>query len=75
MGVSVNPLLTERLTSQYAAKGNQLHVQAAYPLALEDTIGREFGALAGVRDNFPKYVVTLIDAKLPQDPFWLYHRF
>lgn len=50
-------------------------IQIVCLLASEDTVRREFGAPAGVRDNFPKYVVTLIDAKLPQDPFWLYHRF
>lgn len=50
-------------------------IQIVYLLASEDTVRQEFGALAGVRDNFPKYVVTLIDAKLPLDPFWLYHRF
>ena len=31
----------------------------AYLLASEDTIEREFGVYDRVRDNFPKYVVTL----------------
>ena len=31
----------------------------AYLLASEDTIKREFGVYDRVRDNFPKYVVTL----------------
>ena len=31
----------------------------SYLLASEETIQREFGAFAGVRDNFPKYVVTM----------------
>lgn len=40
-------------------KGNRLYVQVAYLLASEETIQREFGAFDYVRDNFPKYVVTL----------------
>ena len=31
----------------------------AYLLASEDTIEREFGVYGRVRDNFPKYVITL----------------
>ena len=31
----------------------------AYLLASENTIAREFGIYDRVRDNFPKYVVTL----------------
>ena len=40
-------------------QGNKLYVQVAYLLASEDTIQREFGVYDRVRDNFPKYVVTL----------------
>ena len=40
-------------------RGEKLYVQAAYLLASEDTIRREFGAYDGIRDNFPKYVVTM----------------
>lgn len=36
-----------------------LYVQVAYLLAIEDTIVREFGAYDAVRDNYPKYVVSL----------------
>lgn len=36
-----------------------LYIQAAYLLASDDTIRREFGVFDRVRDNFPKYVVTL----------------
>lgn len=40
-------------------QGNKLYVQVAYLLASEDTIKREFGTFDRIRDNFPKYVVTL----------------
>lgn len=40
-------------------QGNNLYVQVDYLLASEDTIQREFGVYDHIRDNFPKYVVTL----------------
>ena len=40
-------------------RGNRLYIQVAYLLASENTIAREFGIYDRVRDNFPKYVVTL----------------
>ncbi len=48
-------------------KGNKLYVQVAYLLASEDTIRREFDAFAGIRDNFPKYVVTLDEFDMSRD--------
>lgn len=39
--------------------GEKLYVQVTYLLASEDTIKREFGAYDNIRDNFPKYVVSL----------------
>ena len=40
-------------------RGEKLYVQVAYLLAAEETIAREFGAYDNIRDNFPKYVVSL----------------
>ena len=40
-------------------RGEKLYVQVAYLLASEETVVREFGAYDGIRDNFPKYVVSL----------------
>ena len=48
-------------------QSNKLYVQVAYLLASEDTIEREFGVFAGVRDNFPKYVVTLDEFDMSRD--------
>ncbi len=39
--------------------GEKLYVQVTYLLASEETIRREFGVYDIVRDNFPKYVVSL----------------
>jgi predicted AAA+ superfamily ATPase len=40
-------------------QGGRFYVQVSYLLASAETIEREFGAFASVRDNFPKYVVSL----------------
>lgn len=40
-------------------RGEKLYVQVAYLLATEETIAREFGSYNNIRDNFPKYVVSL----------------
>ena len=37
----------------------KLYVQVTYLLASEETVTREFGAYDNIRDNFPKYVVSL----------------
>lgn len=43
-----------------AHKGEQLlYVQVCYLLASEETREREFGNLERIRDNFPKYVVSM----------------
>ena len=48
-------------------QGNKLYVQVAYLLASEETIQREFGIYHQVRDNFPKYVVTLDEFDMSRD--------
>ena len=40
-------------------RGEKLYVQVTYLLASEEIIDREFGAYDNIRDNFPKYVVSL----------------
>lgn len=40
-------------------RGDKLYVQVTYLLASEDTIKCEFDAYDTIRDNFPKYVVSL----------------
>lgn len=39
--------------------GKKLYVQVAYLLASKETVNREFGVYDSIRDNFPKYVVSL----------------
>lgn len=45
-------------------RGETLYVQVTYLLASEETVAREFGAYDGIRDNFPKYVVSMDELDL-----------
>lgn len=48
-------------------QGEKLYVQVTYLLASEDTIAREFGAFYTIRDNFPKYVVSMDDLDMGRE--------
>lgn len=48
-------------------RGEKLYVQVAYLLASEETIRREFGIYDNIRDNFPKYVVSLDEFDLSRN--------
>lgn len=39
--------------------GETVYIQATYILASEETIRREFGNLAAISDNYPKYVISM----------------
>lgn len=54
-----------------ATRGSRtLYVQVAYLLVSEETIDREFGNLARINDNYPKYVVSMdpVSGNLPEYP-------
>lgn len=43
-----------------ATKGaNTIYIQVTYLLTTDETIAREFGNLARIKDNYPKYVVSM----------------
>jgi len=44
-------------------QGEKLYVQVAYKLESEETVEREFSPLLKIKDQYPKYVVTM-------DDFW-----
>ena len=48
-------------------RGEKLYVQVTCLLASEETIAREFGAYDSIRDNFPKYVVSLDEFDMSRD--------
>lgn len=47
--------------------GQKLYVQVTYLLASPETVNREFGAYDSIRDNFPKYVVSLDEFDMSRD--------
>ena len=40
-------------------RGSRIYIQVTYLLASEETVQREFGVYDGLRDNYPKYVLSL----------------
>jgi len=48
-------------------QGEKIYVQVTYLLASQETIDREFGAYDRIKDNFPKYVVSLDEFNMSQN--------
>lgn len=48
-------------------RGKKLYVQVTYLLASEETVNREFDVYDDIRDNFPKYVVSLDEFDLSRN--------
>ena len=48
-------------------QAKKLYVQVTYLLASEETIQREFGPFNSIRDNFPKYFVSLDEFNMSRD--------
>ena len=44
-----------------------MYIQVAYLLADEKTVEREFGVYSKIRDNYPKYVLSLDDYDFSRD--------
>lgn len=65
--VTVGKISDQEIDFVAQIQDSKLYVQVAYLLASEDTIRREFGAFDRVRDNFPKYVVTLDEFDMSRD--------
>jgi predicted AAA+ superfamily ATPase len=40
-------------------KGERIYVQASYIIADNNTYEREFGNLRAIKDNYPKYVISM----------------
>ena len=54
-----------------ATRGAQtIYIQVTYLLGSDETISREFGNLAAIKDNYPKYVVSMdpVSGQLPEYP-------
>lgn len=48
-------------------RGDKLYVQVAYLLASDETINREFGVYDTIRDNYPKYVVSMDELEMSRN--------
>ena len=48
-------------------KSEKLYIQVSYLLASEETIKREFGIYKTIRDNFPKYVISLDELDMSRE--------
>ena len=57
--VTVGKVSEKEIDFVCEVRGRKLYVQVSYLLASQETIQREFGVFSSIRDNFPKYVVTL----------------
>ena len=47
--------------------GQRMYIQVSYLLADEKTIDREFGVYSKIKDNYPKYVLSLDDFDFSRD--------
>lgn len=61
--VFVGKLDTQEIDFIAEKQGEKIYVQVAYKLESEQTVEREFASLIAVKDQYPKYVVTM-------DDFW-----
>ncbi len=61
LGYEVTVGYMQKAEIDFVARRNdeQLYVQVAYLLSSDDTVQREFGNLAMIRDNYPKIVVSM----------------
>ena len=53
--------------------GKRFYVQASYIIADEETYKREFGNLASIKDNYPKYVISMTPLVTKSDDNGLTH--
>ncbi|MCH4179597.1 MAG: ATP-binding protein [Megasphaera sp.] len=57
--VTVGKYGTKEVDFVAARQDQKIYVQVTYLLAAPETVNREFGVYAAIRDNYPKYVVSM----------------
>ena len=57
--ITVGKIVAKEIDFICQKQEQKIYVQVTYLLASEETIQREFGIYESVRDNFPKYVVSM----------------
>ena len=57
--ITVGYLLNSEIDFVAEKDGHRAYIQACYQLSNEDTRQREYGNLQAIKDNYPKYVVSM----------------
>lgn len=65
--VTVGKSGTKEIDFVCQIQDQKLYIQVTYLLASEETIQREFGVYNSIRDNFPKYVVSMDEIDMSQN--------
>lgn len=64
--VTVGKIQDKEINFVCDKNGEKLYVQVTYLLASDETIQRKFDAYYCIRDNYPKYVVSLDEFDMSQ---------
>ncbi len=65
--VTVGKVGTKEIDFIAERKGDRIYIQVAYLLASQEVIDREFGVYKYVKDNYPKYVLSLDEFNMSRD--------
>lgn len=65
--VTVGKAGTQEIDFVCDRQNERIYIQVAYLLATQETIDREFGVYKNIRDNYPKYVVSMDPVDLSRD--------
>ena len=65
--VTVGKAGTKEIDFVCQLQDQKLYIQVTYLLASEEAIQREFGVYNSIRDNFPKYVVSMDEIDMSQN--------
>lgn len=65
--VTVGKMADKEIDFVCEKQGKKLYLQVAYLLANEETIHREFDIYYSIRDNYPKYVISLDEYDMSQN--------
>lgn len=71
--IFVGKLDTQEIDFVGIKQGKKIYVQVTYLLSDEKTTDREFGNLISIKDNYPKYIVSLDDFNKGSDMLGIRH--
>lgn len=71
--VTVGKIGSQEINFVCTKQNQKLYIQVTYLLATEETIRREFDAYQSVKDNYPKFVLTLDEIDFSQNGIYHYN--